>query len=104
MILFRVCYSSTIFIHAWELRPLSPHFAYRIMRLSFWLKSVVLLLEASISLLFVVLLFKGINDIAAILEWIMGFVFTVYIASLGIDNLYSRRLIIASSPAAGMGN
>lgn len=78
----------------WELRTsltVSPNNA---MRLSYRIKTTVLILELIIAVPYSVLVFLGrMADIAAVLEWIIAFLFIPYLSSMGIDVFYIKGYI-----------
>ncbi|OTA61110.1 hypothetical protein K449DRAFT_351826 [Hypoxylon sp. EC38] len=76
---------STIFICA-EYQHLSrKNRQHRILRLSFWVKVIFVAVELILAIAFIATNFKGYYNSAAILEWIIAFIFSFYIFSFYID-------------------
>ncbi|EGX92529.1 FK506 suppressor Sfk1 [Cordyceps militaris CM01] len=61
------------------------HREHRDLRASFWAKLAVVLIEGTMAIAFVVTNFTKQNDVAAILEWAIAFLFTFFILSFVID-------------------
>jgi hypothetical protein len=82
-------------------RPSQDFREHRILRISFWIKLVFIILEVLLAigrssidfsntkclqcLAFVVCNFRGAHNAAAILEWVIAFIFTFYVCSYFID-------------------
>ena len=82
---------SAIFICA-EYQRLGVHFRqHRILRLSFWLKLVVIIVEVILAIVFAVTTFNGRQNVGAIFEWIIAFVFTFYVLTFFVDLLPAAR-------------
>ena len=58
---------------------------HRVLRNSFWIKLVFILIEVALAIAFGTCNFKKIYDAAAILEWAIAFVFTFYVLSFIYD-------------------
>ena len=64
------------------------------MRLSYRIKTTVLVLELIIAVPYTVLVFLGrMADIAAVLEWIIAFLLIPYLLSMGIDVFHIKDYI-----------
>lgn len=76
---------SAIFVCA-EYQRLGVHFReHRILRASFWTKLSFIILEVLLTIAFASCTFKGAYNVAAVLEWIIAFIFTFYVGSFFID-------------------
>lgn len=60
---------------------------HRILRASFWLKLVFILVEVVLAIAFAATNFKKSYNAAAVLEWAIAFIFTFYVFSFFIDLL-----------------
>lgn len=82
---------SAIFICA-EYQRLGVHFRqHRILRFSFWQKLAFILVEIVLAAVFVGTTFTDRQNIAAVFEWIIAFVFTFYVLTFFIDLLPAAR-------------
>lgn len=82
---------SAIFI-CWEYQRLGVrHRQHSILRTSFWLKLFFIITELGLVIAFAVCARQDIWNVAAILEWIVAFVFCIYVASFFIDFLPALR-------------
>lgn len=82
---------SAIFICA-EYQRLGVHFRqHRILRLSFWLKLAFILVEIALAVVFAATTFGDHQNIAAVFEWIIAFVFTFYVLTFFVDLLPAAR-------------
>ena len=82
---------SAIFICA-EYQRLGVHFRqHRILRLSFWLKLVFIIVEVIFAVIFAATTFESHQNVAAIFEWIIAFVFTFYVLTFFVDLLPAAR-------------
>jgi hypothetical protein len=82
---------SAIFI-CWEYQRLGIHYReHSILRISFWIKLFFILAEICLAIAFGVCSKKGIWNVAAILEWIVAFVYCLYVFSFFIDFLPATR-------------
>ena len=82
---------SAIFICA-EYQRLGVHFRqHRILRFSFWQKLVFILVEIVLAAVFVGTTFTNRQNIAAVFEWIIAFVFTFYVLTFFVDLLPAAR-------------
>jgi len=78
---------SAVFI-CWEYQRLGIHFRqHKILRLSFWIKLIFILVEVVLAIAFGATNFKGKYNAAAVLEWAVAFIFTFYVFSFFIDLL-----------------
>ncbi|KFA69275.1 hypothetical protein S40285_09377 [Stachybotrys chlorohalonatus IBT 40285] len=76
---------SAIFI-CWEYRRLGVNNReYSILSTSFWIKLVFILVEFGLVVGFMVSMRTGNSDAAAVLEWVVSFVFTFYAISFVVD-------------------
>ena len=64
---------------------------HRILRLSFWLKLTFIIVEVIFAIIFAVTTFDGKQNVAAIFEWIIAFVFTFYVLTFFVDLLPAAR-------------
>ncbi|KAH8664299.1 Frag1/DRAM/Sfk1 family-domain-containing protein [Xylariales sp. PMI_506] len=88
---------SAIFI-CWEYQRLGiKNRQHRILAISFWIKLVFVVVELILAIGFVATNFKGMYNPAAILEWIIAFVFSFYVFSFAIDLYPAAR----TSPRLG---
>ncbi len=51
---------------------------YRILRASFWIKLVFILLQGALAVAFVTSLFMSLYNTAAVLEWTLAFIFGTF--------------------------
>ncbi|CZT02578.1 related to FK506 suppressor Sfk1 [Rhynchosporium graminicola] len=78
---------SSVFI-CWEYQRLGIQYReHSILRTSFWIKLVFILIEVALAIAFGTCNVKDKFDIAAVLEWTIAFVFTFYVFSFYIDLL-----------------
>ncbi|GAM89840.1 hypothetical protein ANO11243_078790 [Dothideomycetidae sp. 11243] len=64
---------------------------YRLLRFSFWLKLGWIFLFLALAIVFGVSMKKGRNNLAAVFEWIIAFLFSIFVASFAIDFLPAIR-------------
>lgn len=82
---------SAIFI-CWEYQRLGIHYRHHsVLRISFWIKLFFIITEICLAIAFAVCSKKHIYNVAAILEWIVAFVYCIYVASFFIDFLPALR-------------
>ncbi|KAI1106139.1 Frag1/DRAM/Sfk1 family-domain-containing protein [Jackrogersella minutella] len=96
---------SAIFI-CWEYQRLGhKNRQHRVLRISFWIKLTFVVVELILAIGFIATNFKKHYNAAAILEWIIAFVFSFYIFSFCVD-LYpavaTRNNPITTNPARHM--
>ena len=58
---------------------------HRILRISFWIKLVFIIIELLLAIAFVATNSTKNYNVAAILEWIIAFVFSFYVFSFAVD-------------------
>ncbi|KAM0335733.1 hypothetical protein ACHAQA_000783 [Verticillium albo-atrum] len=76
---------SAVFI-CWEYQRLGIKYReHRVLRISFWIKLTFIIVEAAIAIAFAVSMRTGNSDPAAILEWVVAFVFSFYVFSFIMD-------------------
>jgi hypothetical protein len=86
LLLFMLGYVVSAIFVCWEYQRLGVRFReYRVLRVSFWLKLVFIIVESFLAIGFGFCLFKRRQNPGAILEWIISFVFTFYILTFLID-------------------
>lgn len=84
--LFIVGFILSAVLVSWEYQRLGMHFReQRILRCSFWIKLGFILISLGLVIPFATLNFKNLFDAAAIVEWIIGIVFSLYVFSFVID-------------------
>jgi hypothetical protein len=76
---------SAIFICAEYQRLGIKYREYRILAISFWIKLSFILAELFLCIAFASTSWTGYRNTAAVLEWIISFVFTFYVLSFAID-------------------
>lgn len=82
---------SAIFI-CWEYQRLGIHYRqHRVLRMSFWIKLTFIIVEVGLAIGFGVCGDRHEYNTAAILEWIVAFIFTFYVLSFAIDFLPALR-------------
>jgi hypothetical protein len=82
---------SAVFLCA-EYQRLGIHYRnHRILRISFWVKLIFILVELALAIVFVSCSYTSHRNIAAVFEWIVAFVFTAYVVSFLLDLLPSVR-------------
>lgn len=80
---------SAIFLCA-EYQRLGVHYRnHRILRISFWVKLVFILVEFTFAIVFVATNFTNVSNVAAVFEWVVAFTFTFYVLSFLLDLLPS---------------
>jgi hypothetical protein len=79
--------------------------AYRVLRISFWIKLAFVLTELALAVTFLATTTTHHRTVAAYFEWIISFIFTAYVWSFAIDlwpaiktKSYSKRFSKANSP------
>ncbi|PGH07645.1 proteasome component ECM29 [Blastomyces parvus] len=82
---------SAIFVCA-EYQRLGIHYReHTILAVSFWIKLVFILLEVALAIAFGVTGQRNMKNQAAVLEWIIAYIFTFYVLSFVIDLLPAVR-------------
>jgi Frag1/DRAM/Sfk1 family len=82
---------SAIFICA-EYQRLGIHYRnHRIIRISFWVKLVFILVEVFLAIVFAATDFTHKDNVAAVFEWIIALIFTFYVLSFLLDLVPSIR-------------
>ncbi|KAF2266296.1 hypothetical protein CC78DRAFT_531694 [Lojkania enalia] len=82
---------SAIFI-CWEYQRLGIHFReHSILRYSFWIKLFFILVEIALAVAFGVTQNQNKWDAAAVLEWVIAFIFFFYVLSFFIDFMPATR-------------
>lgn len=82
---------SAIFI-CWEYQRLGIHYRqHRVLRISFWIKLVFIIIEVILAIAFGSCNFKKAYNAAAVLEWAIAFIFTFYVFSFFIDLIPAVR-------------
>jgi len=82
---------SAIFI-CWEYQRLGIHYRqHSVLRISFWIKLFFILTEVCLAIAFGVCSKEGIWNVAAVLEWIISFIYCFYVLSFFIDFLPAIR-------------
>ena len=80
---------SAIFICA-EYQRLGIHYRnHRVLRISFWIKLAFIVLEVILAIVFAATTFGSHQNVAAVVEWTIAFIFTLYVLSFVIDLLPS---------------
>ena len=78
---------SAIFICA-EYQRLGVHFRqHRILRGSFWLKLLFILVELALAVVFVALTFTSHKNVGAVFEWVIALIFAFYVLTFFVDLL-----------------
>jgi len=76
---------SAIFI-CWEYQRLGIRYReHRVLRISFWIKLVFVVVEIILAIAFAVCTFKGNTNAGAVLEWAIAFIFSFYVFSFYVD-------------------
>ncbi|KAJ4302197.1 hypothetical protein N0V88_002333 [Collariella sp. IMI 366227] len=76
---------SAVFI-CWEYHRLGKHYReHRILRLSFYIKLVFVIVEIMLAIAFVSCTFTRNYNPGAVLEWIIAFIFSAYVFSFYVD-------------------
>ncbi|KAI0605307.1 FK506 suppressor Sfk1 [Pyrenophora tritici-repentis] len=82
---------SAIFI-CWEYQRLGIHYREQsVLRISFWIKLFFIITEICLAVSFAVCSKKHLYNTAAILEWIVSFIYCLYVFSFFIDFLPATR-------------
>jgi Frag1/DRAM/Sfk1 family protein len=86
LLLFIVGYLISAIFVCWEYQRLGiRHREHSILAASFWVKLVFIMVEFCLAVAFAVTMLLRNSDPAAILEWVVAFVFSFYIFSFVID-------------------
>ncbi|XXH00295.1 hypothetical protein Hte_006637 [Hypoxylon texense] len=86
LLLFIVGYLLSAIFICWEYQRLGhKNRQHRVLRVSFWIKLVFVVVELLLAIAFVATNFKRRYDTAAILEWVIAFVFSFYVFSFFVD-------------------
>lgn len=76
---------SAIFI-CWEYQRLGNRYRdHRVLRISFWIKLVFVVVEILLAIAFVACTFTGNYNPGAVLEWTIAFIFSFYVFSFYVD-------------------
>ncbi|KAK4193002.1 Frag1/DRAM/Sfk1 family-domain-containing protein [Podospora australis] len=76
---------SAIFI-CWEYQRLGHHYKdHRSLRISFWIKVFFVVIEILLAIAFIACNFTDHYNPAAVLEWIIAFIFSAYVFSFYVD-------------------
>ncbi|KAK1835430.1 Frag1/DRAM/Sfk1 family-domain-containing protein [Podospora conica] len=76
---------SAIFI-CWEYQRLGQRWrAHRVLRVSFWVKLVFVVVEILLAIAFVSCTFTQRYNAGAVLEWVIAFIFSAYVFSFYVD-------------------
>ncbi|KAI0012855.1 Frag1/DRAM/Sfk1 family-domain-containing protein [Xylariaceae sp. FL0662B] len=76
---------SAIFI-CWEYQRLGKKYReHRVLTISFWIKLVFIVVEVILAIAFIATNFRGMYNPAAVLEWIIAFIFSFYVFSFFVD-------------------
>ncbi|RDW68470.1 hypothetical protein BP5796_09127 [Coleophoma crateriformis] len=86
LLLFIVGYVVSAIFICWEYQRLGIHFReHAVLRNSFWIKLVFILIEVVLAIAFATCNFKSLFNAAAVLEWAIAFIFTFYVLSFFVD-------------------
>ncbi|OIW30246.1 hypothetical protein CONLIGDRAFT_360191 [Coniochaeta ligniaria NRRL 30616] len=76
---------SAIFICA-EYQRLGTHYSsHKVLRISFWIKLIFIIVEVILAIAFAACNFKKASNAAAVLEWAVAFIFSFYVFSFYVD-------------------
>ncbi|KAJ6438675.1 tyrosine kinase protein [Purpureocillium lavendulum] len=88
LLLFIAGYLLSAVFTCWEYQRLGiKHREHRVLRASFWVKLTFILVELVLAIVFASTSFTHNNNVAAVIEWVIAFIFTFYILSFVIDLL-----------------
>ncbi|KAL8849257.1 MAG: hypothetical protein Q9221_005727 [Calogaya cf. arnoldii] len=82
---------SAVFICAEYQRLGRKYRQHRILRASFWMKLVFILVEVVLAAAFIGTSYTSNKDVAAVLEWIIALIFSFYVLTFFIDLLPASR-------------
>ncbi|KAK0109909.1 hypothetical protein ONS95_002580 [Cadophora gregata] len=86
LFVFIAGYIASATCSCWEYQSLGARGReQRILRVSFWTKLAFIIVEVSLVIAFVITLVTDTYNAAAVLEWILAFVFGIYVFSYAID-------------------
>ncbi|ORY72004.1 Frag1/DRAM/Sfk1 family protein [Pseudomassariella vexata] len=86
LLLFIVGYLGSAIFICWEYQRLGiKHREHRVLRISFWIKLVFVVVELLLAIAFIATNFLKMYNTAAILEWTIAFVFSFYVFSFYVD-------------------
>ncbi|CAK7198272.1 hypothetical protein SEUCBS139899_000932 [Sporothrix eucalyptigena] len=86
LLLFLGGYVLSAICICWEYQRLGKHNRnMRVLRISFWIKLFFVLVEIVLAIIFVSLTFTNHTNGGAVVEWIIAFIFALYVYSFAID-------------------
>ncbi|KAI1776083.1 Frag1/DRAM/Sfk1 family-domain-containing protein [Hypoxylon cercidicola] len=86
LLLFIVGYLLSAIFICWEYQRLGrKNRDHRVLRISFYIKLIFVVVELLLAIAFVVTNFRRNYDTAAILEWVIAFIFSFYVFSFFVD-------------------
>lgn len=86
LLLFILGYLLSAVFLCWEFQRLGKKYRqHRILRLSFWIKLIFVIVELALAIGFGVTQVRGDSNTAAILEWVVALIFSFYVFSFIID-------------------
>jgi len=99
LFVFMAGYIASATCSCWEYQSLgSRGREHRILRASFWIKLAFIILQVSLAIAFVSASSTSTYNAAAVLEWVLAFVFGIYVFSYAID-LFPAAKSVKSKPA-----
>ena len=93
---------SAIFVCAEYQRLGRQHRQHRVLRVSFWIKLIFIVVEIALAIVFGVSQEKGNRNLAAVVEWVIALIFTFWVLSFLIDLLPAVKSSRSKDQSAGM--
>ncbi|KAI9848737.1 MAG: hypothetical protein M1837_006824 [Sclerophora amabilis] len=92
LLFFIVGYIGTAVFVCWEYQRLGVHYRqHRVLRISFWIKLVFIVVEVILAIAYGCCLYKNRPNEGAVLEWVIALIFTVFPLSFFVDLLPAVR-------------
>ena len=92
LLLFIAGYVISAIFSCAEYQRLGIHFReHFILRFSFWAKLTFILLEIALAIVFASTMFTKQQNVAAVFEWVIAFIFTFYVLTFFVDLLPAAR-------------
>jgi len=92
LVLFLAGYIVSAIFVCWEYQRLGIHYRqHSILRISFWIKLFFIILEVALAIAFGVTQNQSKWNAAAVLEWVIAFIFFFYVLSYALDFLPALR-------------
>ncbi|KAK1594813.1 Frag1/DRAM/Sfk1 family protein [Colletotrichum navitas] len=92
LLLFMAGYLLSAIFICWEYQRLGIKYPeHPSLAISFWIKLVFIIVEVALAVAFIVCNFRETYNTAAVLEWVVAFIFSFYVFSFTVDLLPAAR-------------